>query len=57
MHLSWINFGGSATAGIRAETYTPEVTINFKTAFEIKDELNKVFIKTTLDSLRIVLRS
>jgi hypothetical protein len=40
-----INFGGSATAGIRAETYTPEVAMNFKTAFGIKDVLNKVFIK------------
>ena len=44
-HLKLINSGGSATAGIRAETYTSEVTRNLKTAFEIKDVLNKVFIK------------
>ena len=45
MHLIRINFGGYATADIRAETYTPEVAMNFKTAFGIKDVLNKVFIK------------
>ena len=43
-HFNRINFGGSATAGIRAETYTLEVMINFKTIFGIKDVLNKVFI-------------
>ena len=54
-HLKQINSGGSATAGIRAETYISEITMNLKTAFGIKDVLNKVFIKTTLDS--IMLRS
>ena len=54
-HFNWINSDGSATAGIRAETYISEVTMNLKTAFGIKDVLNKVFIKTTLDS--IMLRS
>ena len=44
-HFNWINSDGSVTAGIRAETYTPEVTRNFKTTFGIKDVLNKVFIK------------
>jgi hypothetical protein len=42
--LSRINLGGSATTGIRAETYTPEVMMNLKIAFGIKDVLNKVFI-------------
>jgi len=45
MHLSRINFGGSATASIRAKTYTLEVMINFKTAFGKKDVPNKMFIK------------
>ena len=44
MHLNQINSGGSATAGIRAETYT-EVLWTLKTIFGIKDVLNKVFIK------------
>ena len=45
MHFSWINFGGSTTADIRAETYIPEVMVNLKTTFGIKDVLNKMFIK------------
>jgi len=45
MHLNQINSGGSTTAGIRAETYIPEVTMNLKTAFGIKDVINKVFTK------------
>ena len=57
MHFSGINFGGSTTAGIRAETYIPEVMMNLKTTFGIKYVLNEVFTKTTLDSLRNVLRS
>ena len=44
-HFNWINSDGSATAGIRAETYIPELMVNFKTPFGIKDVLNKVFIK------------
>ena len=40
MHLNQINSGGSAIAGIRAETYIPEVTMNLKTPFGVKDVLS-----------------
>ena len=56
-HFNRINFGGSATAGIRAETYTLEVTMNLKTHFEIKKCAQQNVYKITLDSLRIVIRS
>ena len=40
-HFNWINSDGSATTGIRAETYISEVTMNLKTPFGVKDVLKK----------------
>jgi hypothetical protein len=57
MHLNRINSGSSDTAGIRAETYIPEVAMNFKTVFWNKGCAQQNVYKIMLDSLRIMHRS